>query len=159
LLQCRTLTWGGIGCVCGVNDQSLPVDVEDPQLVDLARDLLIAVAHAVGKPAVEVVEAIFLTRDTRLAALASTCYYMSMLDRRLQVLIDQSLWARLEHEAERRSVSVSTLVREAIDDRYPGSTAERRAALGAVLRAPLMEVPSPGVLRREREAIRARRAL
>jgi predicted DNA-binding ribbon-helix-helix protein len=84
---------------------------------------------------------------------------MSMLDRRLQVLIDQGLWARLEREAERRSVSVSTLVREAIDDRYPGSTAERRAALDAVLRAPLMEVPSRGVLRREREAIRARRAL
>jgi hypothetical protein len=84
---------------------------------------------------------------------------MSMLDRRLQVLIDQGLWARLEREAERRSVSVSTLVREAIDDRYPGSTAERRTALDAVLRAPLMEVPSPGVLRREREAIRARRAL
>lgn len=84
---------------------------------------------------------------------------MSMLDRRLQVLIDQSLWARLEREAERRSVSVSTLVREAIDDRYPGSTAERRAALDAVLRAPLMEVSSPAVLRREREAIRARRAL
>lgn len=84
---------------------------------------------------------------------------MSMLDRRLQVLIDQSLWARLEREAERRSVSVSTLVREAIDDRYPGSTAERRAALDAVLQAPLMEVPSPDVLRREREAIRVRRAL
>jgi hypothetical protein len=83
---------------------------------------------------------------------------MSMLDRRLQVLIDQSLWSRLEREAERRSVSVSTLVREAIDERYPGSTAERRAALKAVLRAPLMEVPSPDELRREREAIRARRA-
>jgi hypothetical protein len=83
---------------------------------------------------------------------------MSMLDRRLQVLIDHSLWARLEREAGRRSVSVSTLVREAIDDRYPGSTAKRRAALDAVLRAPLMEVPSPRVLRRERDAIRARRA-
>jgi predicted DNA-binding ribbon-helix-helix protein len=83
---------------------------------------------------------------------------MSMLDRRLQVLIDQSLWTRLEREAERRSVSVSTLVREAIDERYPGSTAERRAALKAVLRAPLMEVPAPDELRGEREAIRARRA-
>ena len=83
---------------------------------------------------------------------------MWMLDRRLQVLIDQSLWTRLEREAERRSVSVSTLVREAIDERYPGSTAERRAALKAVLRAPLMEVPAPDELRREREAIRTRRA-
>jgi predicted DNA-binding ribbon-helix-helix protein len=83
---------------------------------------------------------------------------MSMLDRRLQVLIDQALWDRLEREAERRTVSVSTLVREAIDERYPGSSAERRAALEAVLRATLMEVPSPAALRRERDAVSARRA-
>jgi len=71
------------------------------------------------------------------------------LDPLLQVLIDQSLWARLEREAECRSVSVSTLAREAIDERYPRSTAQRRTALDAVLRAPVMEVPSAGVLRRE----------
>jgi hypothetical protein len=84
---------------------------------------------------------------------------MSMLDRRLQVLIDQGLWARLEREAERRSVSVSTLVREAVDERYPGSTAERRAALDAVLHAHLMEVPRPDDLRRERASIRAGRVV
>jgi predicted DNA-binding ribbon-helix-helix protein len=84
---------------------------------------------------------------------------MSMLDRRLQVLIDQGLWARLEREAERRSVSVSTLVREAIDERYPGSTAERRAALEAVLRAHPMAVPPPDALRREREVFRSGRVL
>jgi hypothetical protein len=82
---------------------------------------------------------------------------MSMLDRRLQVLIDKGLWTRLEREAERRSVSVSTLVREAIDERYPGSTAERRAAIDAILHAPSMEVPRPDALRRERDAIRAGR--
>jgi len=84
---------------------------------------------------------------------------MSMLDRRLQVLIDHALWERLEREAERRTVSVSTLVREAIDERYPGSTEERRAALEAVLDAPPMEVPTPESLRREREELRAGRAL
>jgi predicted DNA-binding ribbon-helix-helix protein len=84
---------------------------------------------------------------------------MSMLDRRLQVLIDQRLWSRLEREAERRSVSVSTLVREAIDERYPGSTAERRAALDAVLRARPMEIPPPEALHREREGIRSVRVL
>jgi hypothetical protein len=84
---------------------------------------------------------------------------MSMLDRRLQVLIDQALWERLEREAERRTVSVSTLVREAIDERYPGSTEERRAALQAVLSAPTMKLPTPEALRHEREEIRAARAL
>ena len=83
---------------------------------------------------------------------------MSMLDRRLQVLIDQALWERLEREAERRTVSVSTLVREAIDERYPGSTKERRAALEAVLHAAQMEVPAPEALRREREEMRAGRS-
>ena len=52
--------------------------------------------------------------------LEETCYYMSMFDRRLQVLIDEGRWARLEDEASRRKVSVSTLVREGIDERYPG---------------------------------------
>ena len=80
---------------------------------------------------------------------------MSMLDRRLQVLIDHALWERLEREAERRTVSVSTLVREAIDERYPGSTEERRAALEAVLDAAPMDVPTPETLRREREEMRA----
>lgn len=84
---------------------------------------------------------------------------MSMLDRRLQVLIDHALWERLEREAERRTVSVSTLVREAIDERYPGSTEERRAALEAVLHAAPMEVPTPEALRREREEMRAGRGL
>jgi hypothetical protein len=48
-------------------------------------------------------------------------------------------------------------VREAIDERYPGSTAERRAAIDAILHAPSMEVPRPDALRRERDAIRAGR--
>ena len=53
-----------------------------------------------------------------------TCYHMSMLDRRLQILIDEERWSRLEDEASRRQVSVSTLVREAIDERYPGHDRE-----------------------------------
>ena len=70
-----------------------------------------------------------------------TCYCMSMLDRRLQVLIDEERWARLEAEARRRNVAVSTLVREAIDERYPGRDEERRAALRALLDAEPMPVP------------------
>lgn len=86
-----------------------------------------------------------------------TCYGMSMLDRRLQVLIDEERWSRLEREAARRQVSVSVLVREAIDERYPSDTERRRAALRAVLDAEPMKVPAPADLRRELEDARARR--
>ncbi len=83
---------------------------------------------------------------------------MSMLDRRLQVLIDVERWERLEREAERRSLSVSTVVREAIDERYPPGIAERRAGLQAVLDAEPMPVPSVSELHQELEALRSRRA-
>jgi hypothetical protein len=82
---------------------------------------------------------------------------MSMLDRRLQVLIDEERWARLEAEARRRNVAVSTLVREAIDERYPGRDEERRAALRALLAAEAMPVPEVDDLRRELDEIRGRR--
>jgi hypothetical protein len=81
---------------------------------------------------------------------------MSMLDRRLQVLIDDDRWTRLEQEAERRKVSVSTIVREAIDERYPHHAERRRAALQAILDAEPMEVPDPDGLRRELEEVRGR---
>jgi hypothetical protein len=84
---------------------------------------------------------------------------MSMLDRRLQVLIDEDRWARLEREAERRKVSVSSVVREAIDERYPHDAERRRVALQAVLDAEPMAVPDPDELRRELEEIRGREHL
>jgi hypothetical protein len=81
---------------------------------------------------------------------------MSMLNRRLQVLIDQDRWVRLERESERRGVPVAVLVRDAIDERYPSGAPERRAALQAVLQAEPMTVPEPDELHEELEAIRAR---
>jgi hypothetical protein len=83
---------------------------------------------------------------------------MSMLDRRLQVLIDDSRWSRLEREAGRRGVPVAVLVREAIDERFPGDVDERQAALQAVLATELMDVPDPERLREELEEIRGRLA-
>lgn len=83
---------------------------------------------------------------------------MSMLDRRLQVLIDGDRWTRLEREAARRGVSVAVLVREAIDERFPGDAHQRRAALQAILDAEPMEVPDPDDLHRELEALRSRRS-
>ncbi len=88
----------------------------------------------------------------------STCYYMSMLDRRLQVLIDEDRWARLGGEAARRGVSIGLLVREAIDERFPGNASERRTALQALLDAEPMDVPVPDELHHELEAIRSRRS-
>ena len=81
---------------------------------------------------------------------------MSMLHSRLQVLIDDELWRRLGDEAERRRVPVSRLVRQAIDERYPGRSEERRAALAAVLRTRPMPVPNPAQLRRQLDEVRAR---
>jgi hypothetical protein len=83
---------------------------------------------------------------------------MSTLDRRLQVLIDDRRWSRLEREASRRGVPVAVLVREAIDERFPGDEEECRAALPAVLAADSMDVPDPEGLREELEEIRGRLA-
>jgi len=79
---------------------------------------------------------------------------MSMLDRRLQVLIDEDRWSRLDREAARRGVPVAVLVREAIDERFPSDLEARRAALQAILDAEPMEVPDPADLRHELDAIR-----
>ncbi len=87
-----------------------------------------------------------------------TCYYMSMLDRRLQVLIDQRRWSRLEQEAGRRKVSIGVLVREAIDEQFPGDDEERRTALQAILDSEPMDVPEPDQLHDELESIRSRRS-
>lgn len=51
---------------------------------------------------------------------------------------------------------MGTIVREAIDDRYPPDGPERRAALRRVLEAEPMEVPAPADLRRELDEIRGR---
>ncbi len=44
---------------------------------------------------------------------------MAELTRRLQVLLDEPRWTRLERQARRRGTSVATLVREAIDLAFP----------------------------------------
>lgn len=82
---------------------------------------------------------------------------MSMLDRRLQVLIDEGRWRRLQSEADQRRVSVSTLVREAIDSHYPIDAADRRAALGRLLAAELIDVPDADGLSLELDELRASR--
>lgn len=80
-----------------------------------------------------------------------------MLNRLLEILIDEDRWSRLEREASRRGVPVGLLVREAIDERFPADADRRRAALQAVLDAEGMDVPDADRLRAELDEVRGRR--
>jgi hypothetical protein len=82
---------------------------------------------------------------------------MSMLTRRLQVLIDDERLRRLEAEAARRRVPVSVVVRDAIDAAYPVDATARRAAAAQILGAEPMPVPDPADLRIELDEVRGRR--
>lgn len=79
---------------------------------------------------------------------------MSMLTRRLQVLIDEPRYRRLAAAARERRSSVGALVREAIDRTYPTSSAAKREAGRALLAAERVPVPDPAALKRELEEIR-----
>ncbi|MPZ73014.1 MAG: antitoxin [Nitriliruptorales bacterium] len=81
---------------------------------------------------------------------------MSMLTRRLQVLIDDERHRRLESEAARRGVPVAVLVREALDAAYPTTADDRHAAGDRVLAAEAMPVPDIEELRAELAALRGR---
>lgn len=82
---------------------------------------------------------------------------MHMLEKRLQVLLDDSRWRRLSSYAAERNLSVGAVVREALDKAMPASTDERRNAARRILEAEPMDVPKPAALRRELDALRGRR--
>jgi hypothetical protein len=54
---------------------------------------------------------------------------MSMMERRLQLLLDQDRYDRVAAEAEASGRSVAAVIREAIDVRFPDGQAERVAAM------------------------------
>lgn len=83
---------------------------------------------------------------------------MSMLQRRLQVLIDDDRHARLRAIAKERGVSIGTVVREAIDRGLASPDASRAAAGASILAAPPMPVPDVDELLDELEALRGRRS-
>ena len=75
-----------------------------------------------------------------------------MMDRRLQILLDEERYQKVAREAERRGVSIASVVREAID-RLPADLEARRAAVRRILSAEPMPVPAdPRELRRELDA-------
>jgi hypothetical protein len=91
-------------------------------------------------------------------SIIDTCYCMHMLEKRLQILLDEDRWKRLSSYAAERNLSVGAVVREALDRAIPASRDKRRAAARRILAAKPMDVPSPAALRRELDAIRGRRA-
>ena len=82
---------------------------------------------------------------------------MHMLEKRLQVLLDEGRWKRLSAYAAEHNLSVGAVVREALDRVIPASRDERRGAARRVLSAAPMDVPSPRGLRRELDELRGRR--
>lgn len=77
--------------------------------------------------------------------------------RRLQVLIEDEQWSRLEAAAAERGASVGAVVREAIDAAVPGGRDERQEAGRSILAAERMPVPHPAALRDELDGLRGRR--
>ena len=79
-----------------------------------------------------------------------------MLDRRLQILIDEARYRRLQSEARERKTSVAAVIRDAVDQLLPAGSSRRSGAARAVLGAEPMFVPSVEELRAERDAAHAR---
>lgn len=83
---------------------------------------------------------------------------MSMLEHRLQILLDDERHRRIVQVARERGVSVATIVREAIDRGVNNPDAQRKAAGRRVLAAADMPVPEVAELRSELDQLRGRRA-
>ena len=88
--------------------------------------------------------------------LFDACYSMSMLNRRLQVLLDDRRYRRLEAAARRRHVSVAAVVREAIDRDLGSPSRDRGGAGRRFLAAPPMDVGSVEALLTELDELRGR---
>jgi hypothetical protein len=82
---------------------------------------------------------------------------MHMLERRLQVLLDEHRYARLAAHADERNLSIGAVVREALDRMIPATSEERSSAARSILSAEAMAVPGPRELRGELDALRGRR--
>jgi len=79
---------------------------------------------------------------------------LMLKSRRLQVLVDDEQFRRLEAAAARRKVPVAVIVREALDEKVPAHPERRRAAGKRILSALPMDVGDPDDLRAELEAMR-----
>jgi predicted DNA-binding protein len=78
-----------------------------------------------------------------------------MLTHRLQILLDDERYERVQALARQRGTSVATVIREAIDRGLPAAQRRRSAAARRILAAEPMEV---GDLLTELDELRGRRA-
>jgi Ribbon-helix-helix protein, copG family len=84
---------------------------------------------------------------------------MHMLERRLQILLDDERYRRVERVARARGTSVAAVIRDAIDRGLPETPKVRSTAARRILAAPDMPVPvDPADLRRELDDLRGRRS-
>ena len=67
---------------------------------------------------------------------------MSVMERRLQLLLDQARYDKVANEAERSGRSVAAVIREAIDRRFPADERDRQRALRHLLGHPPDEGPA-----------------
>ncbi len=74
-----------------------------------------------------------------------TLIYVHMLNRRLQVLVDEERYELLARESERAGAPIGELVRRAIDHEYSrqADDAERERAGQALLAMPTPQGPEP----------------
>jgi hypothetical protein len=79
-----------------------------------------------------------------------------MLNRRLQILLHDEQYSRLEEYAKERGLSVGATVRDAIDRAIPTEAGRRGAAARAILAAEPMPVGSIDDLKRDLDQAHAR---
>lgn len=80
---------------------------------------------------------------------------MCMFNRRLQILLDEERYERVQALARQRGMSVATVIREAIDRGLPAAQQRRSAAARRILAAAPVEV---GDLLAELDDLRGRHA-
>jgi predicted DNA-binding protein len=83
---------------------------------------------------------------------------MLMLERRLQILIDEDRHRRITAVAKERGVPVSVVVRDAIDRGIADPEDRKVRAASRILGAEDMEVPDTAGLLAEIDQVRGRRA-
>ncbi len=66
---------------------------------------------------------------------------MHMLERRLQILLDDRRYRRVSAAARERKTSVAAVIRDAIDQALPADLEDKRAAWQELKRAEPMPVP------------------
>lgn len=75
------------------------------------------------------------------AVVGARGFLRTTMERRLQILLEEERYARISAVAQRRGVSVATVVREAIDRGVVDVASKREAAGRAILDADDMPVP------------------